>query len=259
MITQGKYKRIASDEKPLSEEGLDYLQARVDHYYAMFVDAVSVNRSIDVEDVLKNLADGSTHIGTEALAAGFVDHVGNLEFAVERALELIEDIDPINSTQEADMPGTTHDGAGASGGSESLDLSALTAEQLAQHNPELAAEMAASGVNTERGRVLELLAAGGSPEQTMAAVKDGTPSKDFYKQVLDDERSGRAQALDQYEQKMKGSAGQDGHQVEEQDGDEFDALVKTHMDENQCSKGAAIKSVARKHPQIHAAWLEAQN
>jgi hypothetical protein len=192
------------------------------------------------------------------LAAGFVDHVGNLEFAVERALELIEDIDPINSTQEADMPGTTQQGAGAKGGSESLDLSALTAEQLAQHNPDLASEMAAAGVNTERARVIDLLEAGGSPEQTMKAVKDGTPSRDFYKQVLDDERNGRAAALENFEQKMRDSAGQDGHQAEEQVGD-FDALVKAHMDEAKCSKGSAIKYVAANHPEVHAAWLDSQN
>ena len=51
-ISAGKYKRIASDEKPLSDEGREYLQSMVDTYYSMFVEGVARNRGVSVENAL---------------------------------------------------------------------------------------------------------------------------------------------------------------------------------------------------------------
>lgn len=104
VLSAGVYKRLASDEKPLTDEGREYLQQRVDHYYSMFVEAVAENRGMSVEDVVEKLADGSTHIGNEALERGFVHTIGNMEFAIARALELAGSS---TFTLEADMPGTT--------------------------------------------------------------------------------------------------------------------------------------------------------
>ncbi|WP_285906843.1 S49 family peptidase [Pseudodesulfovibrio pelocollis] len=258
VLFAGEYKRIASDEKPLSDEGRDYLQARVDHYYALFVEAVAVNRGMSVEDVLAQLADGATHIGNEAAVRGFVNSVGNMESAVARALELADARNNMQ-TQEADMPGTTPKGAGAdSGGSGLMDLSAMTAEQLTQANPDLAAELYAHGVNAERQRVVDLMAAGADPEATASAVRDGIAPADFYRQALAAERTGRAEKLKAFEERLGESAGQDGQAVSAVAGDDFDALVKAHMEEAECSKGKAILAVARKNPELHAAWLAGQ-
>lgn len=260
MLSAGKYKRIASDEKPLSDEGREYLQQRVDHYYTLFVDAVAENRSMSVEDVLENLADGSTHIGKEALARGFVNFVGNMEFALARALVLADNMNSINSTQEADMPGTTPQGAGAdNGGSATLDLSAITAEQLANENPDLAAHFTAAGANDERARCVALLEAGADSKLTLAAVKEGTESGEFYKQALEAERTGKAEALKDFEQDLSESAGMDGKESDNQSGADFDAMVEAHMKDAGCSKGKAVLAVARKNPAAHAAWLAANN
>ena len=77
-IYAGKYKRIASDNAPLSEEGHAYLQSQVDAYYSVFVDAVAAHRGRDPEDVLTNMADGRIFIGSQAIAAGLVDGVATL-------------------------------------------------------------------------------------------------------------------------------------------------------------------------------------
>lgn len=157
------------------------------------------------------------------------------------------------------MPGTTETGAGVAGGSATLDISALTADQLRQSNPDLVAELVASGVNDERKRVIELLEAGGDQKLTMEAVKDGADPKTFYKQVLDSERAGKTQALEDFEKDMADSAGQDGKETTAKVTDDFDALVSAHMTEAKCSKGDAIMAVARKHPEVHAAWLASKN
>ena len=256
VLYAGEYKRIISDEKPLSEEGLAYLQQKVDRYYSLFVEAVAENRDMSVENVLANLADGSTKIGAEALSAGFVHHVGNMEFAIGRALELA---DSSTYTLEANMPGPTKDAGTAAGGSAPLDLSALTAEQLTQANPDLAAEMVVAGVNNERERVVELFDAGADPTLTLEAVKGGTDSKSFFKQALDSERKGKTAGLETFETDMSKSAGQDGKPIAEAGGDDFDALVLAHMDSTKCSKGKALLAMGRKHPAAHEAWLVSKN
>lgn len=256
ILSAGHYKRIASDEKPLSEEGREYLQARVDHYYSLFVDAVAENRGMSVEDVLAKLADGSTHIGQEALNRGFVDAIGNLEFAVSRALELAE-----TDTQEEQMStGTSPTGdTGAHGGGSGVNLTTLTAEQLTAANPGLAAEFCAEGAETERKRVLELFDADADLKLTLSAVENGTSSKDFYKAALTAQREGQAQALNQFEQEMSESAGQDGKNTKAAATDEFEALVGKHMRAENCTKAVALLAVAENYPEAHAAWLAGQN
>lgn len=78
-IYAGKYKRIASDTKPLSDEGRATLQAIVDQIYTVFVDDVARNRGTDAESVLKNMADGRLFVGKAAIEAGLVDGVSTFD------------------------------------------------------------------------------------------------------------------------------------------------------------------------------------
>lgn len=257
VLYAGHYKRLASDEKPLSEEGREYLQERVDHYYSLFVDAVARHRGISAEEVLEKLADGSTHIGHEALKRGFVHSVGNLEFAISRALELSE-----SPNQEEHMPtGTSSAGDTDARGGDSgvLNLSTVTAEQLSAANPELAAELGARGASAERARVVELFEAQAGAEMTLEAVKSGADPKEFYKAALAAERKGQTEALAEFEKSMSESAGQDGKDLSATEADGFEGLIAAHMDTAKCSKGEAIIAMARRHPDAHAAWLAGKN
>lgn len=74
-ITAGRYKRIASDTQPLSDEGRAYLQERVDHIYSIFVETVAQHRGASVADVLDRMADGRVFIGQQAVEAGLVDGI----------------------------------------------------------------------------------------------------------------------------------------------------------------------------------------
>lgn len=78
-IYAGKYKRIANDAEPLSEEGRDYLQSLVDSYYTIFVESVARNRGVSVEKVLNDMADGRLFIGKEALKMGLIDRIGSFD------------------------------------------------------------------------------------------------------------------------------------------------------------------------------------
>jgi signal peptide peptidase SppA len=86
-IFSGRYKRIASDEKPLTEEGQAYLQGIVDSYYEIFVEAIARNRAVSFQRAL-SMADGKEFIGRQALEAGLVDSIGNFDQALARAKEM---------------------------------------------------------------------------------------------------------------------------------------------------------------------------
>lgn len=83
-ITAGKYKRMASDSKPLDKEATAYLQQQVDHIYSVFAETVAANRRVGVDDVLTNMADGRIFIGSQAKAAGLIDGIASVDTLVER-------------------------------------------------------------------------------------------------------------------------------------------------------------------------------
>lgn len=78
-IYSGKYKRIASEHGPLSEQGRETLQGLTDHVYAVFVDEVAKHRGTDAETVLRDMADGRVFLGRKAIDAGLVDGVSTLD------------------------------------------------------------------------------------------------------------------------------------------------------------------------------------
>lgn len=82
-ITAGRYKRIASDNAPLTAEGRAYLQAHVDEIYRVFVDAVATHRRVSAEQVLQHMADGRVMIGQQAIDAGLVDGVSSVDALAE--------------------------------------------------------------------------------------------------------------------------------------------------------------------------------
>lgn len=88
-IYAGKYKRITSGNKPLSEEGKAYLQDQVDYVYSIFVNDVAKYRGRSVEDVLENMADGRIFIGRQALDAGLVDGVETFDQLLNTTLPVL--------------------------------------------------------------------------------------------------------------------------------------------------------------------------
>jgi signal peptide peptidase SppA len=84
-ITAGKYKRIASEHEPLSQDGRAYLQSHVDHLYSAFFDSAAKNRgwAATPESALAK-ADGKIFLGKQAVNAGLVDGVSTLPALVSR-------------------------------------------------------------------------------------------------------------------------------------------------------------------------------
>jgi signal peptide peptidase SppA len=87
-IYAGKYKRIASQYGPLTEEGRADIQDMVDHVYGVFVEDVARFRETSVEDVLARMADGRLFHGKKAIDAGLVDGVSTLAAVIDKARAL---------------------------------------------------------------------------------------------------------------------------------------------------------------------------
>lgn len=83
-ISAGKFKRIASEFEPLSKEGREHIQERVDEIYSIFVESIARNRGVSVGTVLKDMADGRLFIGDKAIKAGLVDGVSTLDALVKQ-------------------------------------------------------------------------------------------------------------------------------------------------------------------------------
>lgn len=82
-ITAGKYKRIPSENEPLTKEGRAVMQDRVDYIYSVFVEDVAKFKNVSVKTVIDDMADGRVFLGQQAIDAGLVDGISTLEGLIE--------------------------------------------------------------------------------------------------------------------------------------------------------------------------------
>jgi protease-4 len=83
----GKYKDMYSGFREMKPEEREIMQGMVDEYYEQFIDVVAEGRGLSREEV-RNLATGQIYTGTEAKELGLVDKLGDLDTAINLAMEL---------------------------------------------------------------------------------------------------------------------------------------------------------------------------
>lgn len=81
VVKSGEQKDMGSPFREMGAEDRAVLGAMVDDVHAQFVEAVAEARGMSVETVLP-LADGRIFSGRQAMAAGLVDRMGNVEEAI---------------------------------------------------------------------------------------------------------------------------------------------------------------------------------
>jgi protease IV len=79
-ISSGPYKDAGNPSRFLTDEELAMFQADIDKDHQEFVRQVAINRGMTT-DAVAALADGSTRVGTDALALGLIDQIGDKETA----------------------------------------------------------------------------------------------------------------------------------------------------------------------------------
>jgi len=86
-LKSGKFKDIASPDRPLTPEERSILEKMLFDIHRQFKEVVSTSRGIEPEKVEK-IADGRIYSGEEANALGLVDQLGGYDDAVKLAGEL---------------------------------------------------------------------------------------------------------------------------------------------------------------------------
>lgn len=132
-IVAGAYKRIASQYGPLTEAGRQTIQDQVDYTYSLFVEAVAQHRGVTADKVLKDMADGRTFMGRQAVDAGLVDGIKSLQ-------QVITDL---NSRRVAGAFPPVTKGAAMP----------ISRESLAAEAPDLIVALKAEGAAEERARI----------------------------------------------------------------------------------------------------------
>ncbi|MGM0607106.1 MAG: signal peptide peptidase SppA [Candidatus Muiribacteriota bacterium] len=87
IIKSGEYKDIGNFSREMKEDEKEMLQSSVDDIFEQFLEAVSSNRDMEMEEI-KAYADGRIFTGRQAYNKGLVDYLGDMDKAVEKAQEL---------------------------------------------------------------------------------------------------------------------------------------------------------------------------
>lgn len=193
-IVAGRYKRLASEFRPLAKEGAEHMQEMVDYLYSVFVGDVAAYRGVTVERVLADMADGRVFIGRQALDAGLVDGVATLDEVVALLSEgrmprrgptrkqPLAKVSTGGAPGKPDAAAAAHEpaaagdagaaGAEAGGGDprpeakedpsidEGATMDKITKERIIAECPELADLFRAEGAAAERTRIQGVEAAG---------------------------------------------------------------------------------------------------
>jgi protease-4 len=83
----GKYKDMYWGVRNLTTEEREIMQAMVDEYYEQFIEVVAERRGLSEDDV-RDLATGQLYSGSRAKELGLVDELGDLDTAIDLAMEL---------------------------------------------------------------------------------------------------------------------------------------------------------------------------
>jgi signal peptide peptidase SppA len=84
VLTAGKYKGIANQYEPLSQEGRAVIQEHLDYIYTLFVNNVAKMRGVDTQTALARMADGRVFIGRQAVEAGLAEGIMTKEMLITR-------------------------------------------------------------------------------------------------------------------------------------------------------------------------------
>ena len=87
VVKAGEYKDMGSPVREMTPAERALVQGVIDDIHAQFIEAVVSNRRIDRQEI-ERIADARIFTGRQALAAGLVDSLGNMDHAIDTAAQL---------------------------------------------------------------------------------------------------------------------------------------------------------------------------
>ena len=89
VVKTGKYKDVGSPVREMTAVDKSLVQGVIDDIHNQFVEAVLSNRNLSRENI-EDIADARIFTGRQALKAGLVDDLGDMEYAIDIATGLAE-------------------------------------------------------------------------------------------------------------------------------------------------------------------------
>lgn len=293
-ITAGKYKSPYPDSKPLSEFGRQVIQDDVDTLYSAFVQAVSDNRGLDINN-LEQWADGRCFIGQAAIDAGLVDGIISRDDLIAQMADgdsasgivtaggaVSDDGGSVSAKSTAVAVAVKQNLTPKAGGAEGPEMEEanMTKDELKVQHPEVykaiydegvssvetlptveaLAEAKAEGAKAETQRVTDVRAQSlpGFETEIEAMVADGkTTGAEAAMAINKAQRDALEAKREDLGQDAKGliAASEAAKEDEGTEGKkDFKALVAEAVDAG-ATLGAATSAMARKHPEAHEAYL----
>lgn len=83
----GEFKDTGSATRALTDNERKYFQGLIDDMYVQFVEAVSLGRKLDLQEV-RSMADGRVFTGRDAKERKLIDEIGNFQDAVDLTAKL---------------------------------------------------------------------------------------------------------------------------------------------------------------------------
>jgi len=105
LISAGKYKTEGNPYEPLGKDAQEFMQSRVDDYYAAFTKSVAKGRGCSIETVRSDFGQGRVYGAQAALSAGMVNGVMTFDEVVKK---MGKDIKTANRNQAAPITGTVN-------------------------------------------------------------------------------------------------------------------------------------------------------
>lgn len=279
-LAAGKYKAMGNDAEPLNREAQEMIEGQLNHYYGLFVNAVAANRGVDPQAVLEKMADGRTFIGSQALEAGLIDKIGNLQAAIDTALSAAAES---TKGKKSYFAGGNSPGKEFVMGQEVTIASITTVDQLTAALPELArqirelgaksvdaAKIKAEGATEERTRIIGLAAIQFGEEagnKFKAVVETGVTVEQFKAISGINPAASATDAAEKAEREKMLAAlqasGADNPGASKEKttvGDkDFMTLVDEYATANKTTKTVAMQKVRAMHPKVHEAYIAKMN
>lgn len=84
LISAGKFKVEGNPYQPLDEEAQNFMQSRVDDYYAAFTKAVAKGRGVDIDQVRNGMGQGRVLGADAALSENMVDGIMTFDDVIKK-------------------------------------------------------------------------------------------------------------------------------------------------------------------------------
>lgn len=248
-VYAGRYKRVASQYEPLTDEGRATIQERVDYIYSVFVNAVTAHRGVSEREALA-MADGRIFTGTQAVEAGLVDGVSTLDAVIAT----------INNERKEKAMAKEEV-------KEAVEAPVITAEHIAESHKDVFDAIKAlgygedkktgaeEGAKAERTRIQGVfsLYRPGREKVVSERMFDGHSTKEGASVAILEAEDARRDAL-RKDHAEDGSAVKvdqaEPGMTEPTNAKKIESLVAAYRKENGCDEKTALLAVSRENPEL---------